>query len=164
MAAATIHIFWCLSYNNIGLFVAAWNRLSLLQFQTKGMHLDQLCQTMTKLCGVTHHTGLCSARTTSTQMPTGFLLQLPLKQKESSLLCFLTSTVEFEKVFMFGLFSAFIQKKKKHFSLAHNKCFKISLSFFFLSSVIVHVTHGSGPKYAKSSAQMYIVHVLHKRN
>ena len=58
-----------------------------LQFQTKRIHLDQLCRTKTKLCGVTHHTGLfllpCTyTQPPNTELPTGFLLQQPLKQKE----------------------------------------------------------------------------------
>ena len=58
-----------------------------LQFQTKRIHLDQLCRTKTKLCGVTHHTGLfllpCTyTQPPNTELPTGLLLQQPLKQKE----------------------------------------------------------------------------------
>lgn len=58
-----------------------------LHFQTKRIHLDQLCWTKTKLCGVTHHTGLfllpCTyTQPPNTELPTGFLLQQPLKQKE----------------------------------------------------------------------------------
>lgn len=79
-----------------------------LQFWTKRIHLDQLCQTKTKLCGVTHHTGLfllpCTyTQPPNTELPTGFLLQQSLKQKEgysadqpvflpvSSVFCFLPS-------------------------------------------------------------------------
>lgn len=57
------------------------------QLQTKRIHLDQLCRTKTKLCGVTHHTGPFLLPCTymqppNTELPTGFLLQQPLKQKD----------------------------------------------------------------------------------
>lgn len=60
--------------------------VSPLKFETKRMHLDQLCRTKTELCGVTHHTGLFLLRCTysqppNTELPTGFLLQQPLEQK-----------------------------------------------------------------------------------